>query len=103
MIGLLRALFFRQRIETACTIEIAHTNESLHAHVALDEAGDLQPGDRVQVHGAAVQVPFGREITLRRPVTVFRAGAIEQRWVRFCAGFELCELYEVTFSSGRIP
>jgi hypothetical protein len=98
----LASLFFRRRIETGCTIEIAHTNESLHAHVALDAAGDLQPGDRVQVHGDPVQVPFGREITLRRAATVYRAGAIERAWVKFCAGFELCELYEVTFSSGKI-
>jgi hypothetical protein len=96
-------LFSRQRIETGCTIEIAHTNESLHAHVALDDAADIGPGDRVLVHGAAVQVPFGQEISLRRPATVFKAGLIERAWVRFCASFELCELYEVTFSPGRIP
>lgn len=95
-------LFTRERIETGCTIEIAHTNESLHAHVALDNAAELGPGDRVLVHGDPVQVPFGREISLRRSATVFRAGLIEQAWVRLCASFELCELYEVTFSSGRV-
>ena len=88
---------------TPCTIEIEHTERSLHAHVALDGAPDLQPGDRVRVHGEPIKVRFGDKLTLRREATVERAGFLERQWTRLAARFELSELYEVSFSPGRAP
>lgn len=83
-----------------CTIRIRHDWESLEAHVEL--ADDVQPeiGDKITVHGAAVQVPFGESITIQREATVRRAGPLEKAWIRFQAMFELTELYEVSFSEG---
>ena len=88
---------------TPCTIEIEHTEKSLHAHVALDGEPELQPGDRVRVHGDPIRVRFGDKLTLHRQATVERAGWLERQWTRFAARFELSELYEVSFTPGRAP
>ncbi len=86
---------------TACTIEIEHSERSLHAHVALDDAPPLRPGDRVRVHGEPVRVRFGDVMTLRRQATVVRASWLERQWTRLLARFDLAELYEVSFTPGR--
>jgi hypothetical protein len=39
---------------------------------------------------------------LRREATVERAGFLERVWVRLAAHFELAELYEVSFTPGRL-
>ncbi len=85
-----------------CTIRVEHTYESLEAHVELD--GGIKPGigDKVLVHGAPVSVPFGRSIVLQRQATVTRANMFERLWVRIQSMFELTELYEVSFSDGRV-
>jgi hypothetical protein len=92
----------RRSQDLACTIEIEHTERSLHAHVALDGEPDLQPGDRVRVHGDPIRVRFGDKMTLHRQATVQRAGWLERNWTRLAARFELSELYEVSFTPGRL-
>ena len=37
-----------------------------------------------------------------REATVERAGWLERQWTRLCARFELSELYEVSFTPGRL-
>ena len=92
----------RRRFTVPCTIRVEHTYESLEAHVELD--GDIEPGigDKVLVHGAPVSVPFGRSLVLRREATVTRANIFEKALVRFQSMFELTELYEVSFTDGRV-
>ncbi len=98
-----RATFLGRRTEqTPCTIEIEHTERSLHAHVELDGAIALRPGDRVRVHGEAIRVVFGERLVLRRDATVERAGWLERQWTRLAARFELLDLYEVSFTPGRL-
>jgi hypothetical protein len=94
--------FARRSHDTQCTIEIEHSEDYLHAHVELDDASDLRPGDRVKVHGAPIRVSFGQRLTLRRPATVERAGWLERQWTRLTARFELGELYEVSFTPRRL-
>jgi hypothetical protein len=95
--------FLRRRSHvTPCTIEIEHSERSLHAHVELDGDIALQPGDRVRVHGDPIRVRFGQTLTLRRDATVERAGWLERNWTRLAARFELAELYEVSFTPGRL-
>lgn len=91
-----------RKLQMPCTITVTHTWESLEAHVEL--AGGVQPdvGDRVIVHGAAVQVPFGETITIERMATLRRAGPLERLWIRIKAFFELNELFEVSFSTEMI-
>ena len=90
----------RNRFDTPCTIEVEHTNEHLHAHVALDGDIAICPGDKVRVHGPAIRVPFGGRLVERRVATVTRASALDRFWVRLRSRFELTELYELSFSSG---
>jgi hypothetical protein len=87
--------------DIACTIEIEHGFDNLHAHVEL--AGDLPiyPGDSVRVHGGAIQLPYGRRIVEHRTATVTRATAFGRAWTRLRARFELSELYEISFSSAK--
>ncbi len=92
----------RVKQRTPCTIEIEHSERSLHAHVELDGDLPLRPGDRVTVHGDPVRVRFGDKFVLRRDATVERAGWLERQWTRIAARFELSELYEVSFTPGRL-
>ena len=57
-----------------CTIEIEHSESSLHAHVELD--GEIKPCARRPRAGPrpADQVVFGERLVLRRDATVERAG-----------------------------
>ena len=96
-------IFSRRRQDTPCTIEIEHSERSLHAHVELDGGLALGPGDRVRVHGAPIRVRFGETLILRREATVERAGWLERQWTKFTARFALSELYEVSFTPGRAP
>jgi hypothetical protein len=88
-------------LQTACTIEVEHSEDSLHAHVSLDGDPLIRPGDRVLVHGEPIHVPFGQRQTFRRPATLERANLLERAWTRFAARFELSELYEVSFTPRR--
>jgi len=92
----------RRREELGCTIEIEHSQSSLHAHVELDGDLALQPGDRVRVHGAPIRVRFGQKLILRRDATVERADWLERAWTRLTARLALTELYEVSFTPGRL-
>ena len=95
-------IFRRTRFDTPCRIEVEHSNEHLHAHVELDGDVAIEPGDKVLVHGAAVRVPFGGRLVEHRIATVTKATALARAWTRLRARFELQELYELSFSAGRI-
>ena len=85
-----------------CTVEVEHSDESLHAHVALDGDPVIRPGDQVKVDGDPIHVAFGERRTFRRMATVTRAGWLERQWTRAAAQFfELNELYEVSFTPRR--
>ena len=83
-------------VEVDCTLDIEQTAESFHAY-AVPEGIDIQPGDRVQVHGAPSRVGFGERFVRPARATVTRANWIEQQWTKLTALFELAELYEVGF------
>jgi hypothetical protein len=95
-------IFRSTRFDTPCRIEVEHTNEHLHAHVELEGDIAIEPGDKVLVQGPAVRVPFGGRLVERRTATVTRATALGRAWTRLRARFELTELYELSFSAGRI-
>jgi len=90
-------------INTACTITVHHTDESLEAHVELDN--DLLPetGDRVTVFGDPVRVEYGESITLRRDAKLVRGTTLDKLWIKFKSLFEITELYEVSFPPRRMP
>jgi len=88
--------------DIGCTVEVEHSFDHLHAHVALDGDVMMFPGDRVQVHGRSIRIPYGERLVERRTATVTRATALERAWVRLKSRFALTELYEVSFTGGRL-
>jgi hypothetical protein len=96
------APFWPRTEETGCLINIEHSETSLHAHVELDGDLQLQPGDRVKVHGAPIKVVFGDRLELHRRATIRRAGWMAREWTKLSARFALSELYEVSFTSGSL-
>ena len=96
-----RLLKSRHSFDVPCPIKIENTFESLHAHVELDGDLAIEAGDEVLVHGSVIRVPYGEKVTLRRQATVTRASGLDRALTKLAARFELTELYEVSFSSGR--
>jgi hypothetical protein len=96
------ALTGRSTIEVPCTVELEHTEDSLHAYVEL-EGVEVGPGDEVLVHDAPTQFRVGERTVHHRRATVRRAGPLDRLWTRLTARLELTELYEVGFSSWRTP
>ena len=92
---------FGRAYDTACTVDVEHTSESLSAHVTLDGDPEIRPGDSVRVHGDPIRVRFGERASVRRTATVHRAGWLRSAWTRLHGRFELTELYEVSFSPRR--
>ena len=90
-----------RRVEVPCTVDVEHTADSLHAYVDL-EGVEVGPGDEVIVHDAPVDVAAGQHVVCRRRATVYRAGPLGRLWAHVEGYLELTELYEVSFSSGRV-
>lgn len=88
-------------VEVPCTVDIEHSPDSLHAYVDL-EGIDVGPGDEVIVHGAPTDVGFGEHGVWRCRATVRRAGPLGRFWAHVEGYLELTELYEVSFSPGRV-
>ncbi len=93
----------RRRIDVPCTIEIEQTHDFFHAHVELDGDLRLRPGDRVLVLGEPIRVGFGEKLSVRRAATLERAGWLARAWTRLAATLDLGELYDVSFTSRRMP
>jgi hypothetical protein len=92
----------RKSFDVPCTVEIEQTSETLHAHVILDGDVDIKPGDQVRVHDAPTGVEFGQRLVVRRTATVVRGGPLDRLRARIEGYLELTELYEVSFSDGRV-
>lgn len=88
--------------EVPCTITVEQSPEHFHAHVDLPDGIEMEPGDKVRVHGDPISIPFGSREVFQRSATVTRAGPVKRALVRFAAYFDLAELYEVSFNAGRI-
>jgi len=94
---------FRRRMEDIpCTVTIIHSNESLEAHVELQEV-EVNAGDQVLVHEPPTEVGFGEEITCQRLATVIRGGLFDRLWARWAGALEFNELYDLSFTPGRRP
>ena len=96
------ALLASHSFETPCTITVEQSSEHFHAHVELADDVEMQPGDKVRVHGAPIQIPFGTRQVFERRATVTRASPLKRALTKAAAYFDLAELYEVSFNAGRI-
>jgi hypothetical protein len=93
----------RTRFDTPCTIEVEHSDQQLCAHVELAGGVSIGPGDKVWVHGDPISLGFGERRVIERMATVERAGAIGRLWTKFAGHFEMTELWEVSFTDGKMP
>ena len=91
-----------RQFDTPCTITVGQSSEHFHAHVELPESIEMEPGDKVRVHGDPISIPFGSREVFERTATVTRAGPFRRALTRAAAYFDLSELYEVSFNAGRI-
>ncbi|MEL7445129.1 MAG: hypothetical protein AAGK02_04865 [Pseudomonadota bacterium] len=91
-----------QSFETPCRISVEQSSEHFHAHVELPSELEMEPGDKVRVHGKPISIPFGSKQVFERTATVTRAGPVIRGLTRLAAYFDLAELYEVSFNAGRI-
>ncbi|MEM8810998.1 MAG: hypothetical protein AAGF59_00170 [Pseudomonadota bacterium] len=90
---------FSRRTElAACTVEVSHKFESLHAHVRFDDGSVVHPGDEVLVHGKPVLAAYGEIVVEERVATITRATWIERLWTRLTGDLEFMELCEFSFS-----
>jgi hypothetical protein len=96
------SLLCAARFDTPCRIAVQHDADALHAHLELPDGLEMGPGDRIKVHGAPIIVPFGTSVTIDRTATVEVAGPLRRAWTHVIAYFDMAELYEVSFSPGRL-
>ena len=86
----------RTTLQVPCTVEIAQTFDSLHAHVDLHGV-EVGPGDEVIVHDPPGLPPAGETIVVQRRATVIRATWLDRILAKAQGYAELTELYEVGF------
>jgi hypothetical protein len=91
----------RRSIPTQCTVTVRHTEETLEAHVELDDGLLPEAGDRITVFGDPVRVEYGSTIELRRDARLVRGSLFDKLWTRILSWLEFTELYEVSFSPRR--
>lgn len=96
------ALRSSEKFDTRCRIEIEQSPSHFHAHVELAGNVPIYPGDSVRVHGDPIVVSFGEKVFFDRVATVSRAGLLRRVWTKFTGYFEMTELYEVSFTPGRL-
>ncbi len=91
-----------RQFDTPCTITVEQSSDHFHAHVELADDVEMEPGDKVCVHGDPISIPFGSREVFERTATVTRAGPVARTLTRLAAYFDFAELYEVSFNAGRI-
>lgn len=84
-----------------CTVRVSHRFEELSAHVELDGDIPILPGDRVLVHGAEINPPYGEVQVERRRATVTRANWAGRLWTRLTGDLDALSLLDVSFSDRR--
>ncbi len=89
--------------DVLCTVRVSHTFEDLSAHVELEGDLPIGPGDRVLVHGAPINPPYGEVRVERRRATVTRASWLERTWTRLTGDLQCLSLLEVSFSDWTAP
>ncbi len=92
----------QRSFEVPCRIAVEQSDEHFHAHVELGDDIAIRAGDRVRVHGEAIAIRFGESAVYERTATITRASPLVRGWVKLASYFDLSELYEVSFSPGRV-
>ena len=96
-------LLLRRSFDVRCTVKVSHTFENLSAHVELEGDLAILPGDKVLVHGAEMNPPYGEVQVEQRRATVTRATWLERTWTRMTGDLDCLSLLDVSFSDRRTP
>lgn len=99
---MLRDLFLSERLDVGCLVEINYTPERFGAHVHLDGDPEISPGDTVCVYGEPIEVVPNRDMQVRRRARIERASWLGRLRARLQGQFQVTELFEVSFTSGRV-
>lgn len=84
-------------IELPCRVDIARTEDDLHAHFTL-EGATPGPGDRVRLLAAsAIEAAEGERRVATGRALLHRAGPFARSLARLRSLLELDELYDVSF------
>jgi len=86
----------RRRVDVPCSLDLESTHDHLHAHVHL-EGVEVEPGDRVTVHGAPSRIPYGEKLTIQSEATVEQASWLQRQLIKIVGVREFYELYDVGF------
>jgi hypothetical protein len=94
-------LFGGRSFDVLCTVKVSHTFENLSAHVELEGNIPILAGDKVLVHGAEINPPFGEVQVEQRRATVTRASWLTRTWTRLTGDLDCLSLLDVSFSDRR--
>lgn len=97
----IHAMIFGNSFSIPCTITVRHDDESLEAHVELDNGILPEAGDKIRVEGMPVTVEYGGSVVIRREAHVHRGSYFDKLWARLKAALLFTELYEVSFTTRR--
>jgi hypothetical protein len=89
--------------DVPCTVRVSHRFEDLSAHVELEGDIPIHPGDKVLVHGAAMNPPYGEVQVEQRVATVTRATWLARTWTRMTGDLDCLSLLDVSFSERSTP
>jgi len=87
--------------DVRCVVRVSHRFEDLSAHVEMEGDLRVEPGDKILVHGAAINPPYGEVQVERRMATVTRASWLERVWTRLTGDLECLSLLDVSFTDRR--
>lgn len=91
----------RRKFDVFCVVRVSHRFEDLSAHVEMEGDVRVGPGDKILVHGAAMNPPYGEVQVERRIATVTRASWLERLWTRLTGDLECLSLLDVSFTDRR--
>ena len=90
-----------RNFEVVCMLDVVLTAEVLHAHVVLDGV-EVGPGDSVQLLQDPGPMAAGTSIRRTGRARVRRAGVLGRFWARLEGLWQITEMYDVSFTSGRM-
>lgn len=93
-----RPWLLARRTKLPCTVEVSHRFEQLGAEVHLPEGVEVGPGDRVEVHGRSISVPYGQVVVEDRTCTFVQVPRWESAWVKATGDRACLELLDVSFT-----
>jgi hypothetical protein len=93
-------IFSGTELQFPCTLDLEHTSNSLHAHVAIVGC-ELGPGDSVVLSNVDHRLRFGEQRSVAAVATVTRAGWLRRQWFKAVSMMQLTSLYDVSFSDRK--